>query len=238
MDVGGRDVDSTGFAVESVIPASVPAEGNPMVAIVGGGFTAGARVELHCRNCSGPADHSAFQVQVRSRTVIVAKVPAVDMAPALYDVQVILLGDRNATLPGGLDVTEPGCVEESGPRLVELVPDSARAGERTSVTLIGSGFEEGAQVDMGELRLDAEVLGSDQALTTIPASVAPGSYLLALVNPDGSRSNPLSFQIRGEEDEESAGCNCRTGNRRGPGPFSLLLLLFLVTTFRSGVPGR
>ncbi|PKO70992.1 MAG: hypothetical protein CVU20_08920, partial [Betaproteobacteria bacterium HGW-Betaproteobacteria-14] len=84
------------------------------------------------------------------------------------------------------------------PVLASIVPASAPAdGQPKTLTLTGTGFRAGAEVQAGGLRLPAAVAGPTQLTFTLPASLtsAAGSIPLEVVNADGKRSNILPFTL-------------------------------------------
>lgn len=84
------------------------------------------------------------------------------------------------------------------PVLAAIAPASAPAdGQPKNLTLSGTGFRAGAEVQAGGLRLPAAVVGPTQLTTTLPASLtsAAGSIPLEVVNADGKRSNILPFTL-------------------------------------------
>jgi len=84
------------------------------------------------------------------------------------------------------------------PVLTAIVPASAPAdGQPKNLTLTGTGFRSGAEVQAGGLRLPAVVAGPTQLTFTLPAAStsAPASIPLEVANPDGKRSNILPFVL-------------------------------------------
>ena len=84
------------------------------------------------------------------------------------------------------------------PVLASIVPASAPAdGQPKNLTLTGTGFRAGAEVQAGGLRLPAVVAGATQLTFTLPAAStsAPASIPLEVANPDGKRSNILPFVL-------------------------------------------
>ena len=70
-------------------------------------------------------------------------------------------------------------------------------GQPKNLTLTGTGFRAGAEVQAGGLRLPAVVAGATQLTFTLPAAStsAPASIPLEVANPDGKRSNILPFVL-------------------------------------------
>lgn len=86
------------------------------------------------------------------------------------------------------------------PAIDRLAPTSIAAGRRRdlSVTVIGSGFGEGATVVIGDARYGALVNAKGKRVNfTLPASllVTPASIPVQVRNPDGTLSNIVSFEV-------------------------------------------
>jgi hypothetical protein len=83
------------------------------------------------------------------------------------------------------------------PTLSKLYPSSGVPGTR--LTLSGSGFAPGAQVRFDDTSLPADYVGGSELAVDLPdhenIGVAAGAHPVHVVNPDGSASGVLNFQL-------------------------------------------
>ncbi len=120
----------------------------------------------------------------------------------------------------------------AGPPVIDgITPQSGPADQETNVTLIGSNFVEGLEVNLGEASLTVmSVFGSTTIAAVVPQGLSPGVRDVIVTNPDGqagiledafetmSGAAPVSGAPVGP------GCGCRETEGRA-GPWSLLMLL-------------
>jgi IPT/TIG domain len=153
-------------------------------------FTSGlssdaAKVEL----VSGDTRQNLTFTSAGRPNKILAQVPA-GLTPATWDVVVTNSGGCPGALPGGLTVTDT----LTDPLVTSIKPSYASTTEDTAVTVSGAGFvnvprvylsTSGATGAARALRA-VEVKGGGATLTAvIPSGLAPNTYDLIVVNPDG-----------------------------------------------------
>jgi hypothetical protein len=96
---------------------------------------------------------------------------------------------------GSCPAAAPAClegvcvVEQDEPEvtITAISPDSGFNDVATDVTITGTGFAAGATAKLGATDLEnVSVTGHSIVTATVPAGIAPDTYLLVVVNPDGS----------------------------------------------------
>ena len=71
----------------------------------------------------------------------------------------------------------------AAPTITEVVPNSGQVGDL--VTVIGTNFQNGAQITIGGLPTTESIQSSTHAQVIVPGLPGPGSYDVMLTNPDG-----------------------------------------------------
>jgi hypothetical protein len=170
------------FVDPPVVYSKIPVE----ITIFTSGLSANAtKVEL----VNGDTRENLSFTSAARPNKILAQVPA-GLAPAAWDVVVTNSGGCPGTLPGGLTITDT----LSDPLVTSIAPSFASTTEDTAVTVSGAGFMNVPRVYLstsgtsGAARAlrAVEVKGGGATLTAvIPSGLAPNTYDLIVVNPDG-----------------------------------------------------
>ena len=82
---------------------------------------------------------------------------------------------------GELEILPP----ESPLQITAIEPDRPEAGVSFRGMVYGSGFEDGAQVWVGEQEIDTVIFRDDNTLTASVPGLSPGGYDVRVRNPDG-----------------------------------------------------
>lgn len=183
------------LGVLGVAPSTVVQGTGAPVQVVGRGFTVPVDVEI------GGVPATVLDV---TPTRIDVELPAA-LGPGEYGVDLISAGE-NASSPEGLQVV-------AGLRLLAISPESAEAGARTPVTLVGAGFVDGVTVTVGGFPLEDVQVLDPTTLTGVIAGGTGGPADVVVRTPDGRRaelragfdfSEPFEL-IRVEPDDGSIG---------------------------------
>jgi len=106
----------------------------------------------------------------------------------------------------------------------------------TSVSITGTGFAVGATAKLGGTNMSAVQTVSESLITaTVPAGLAPGFYMVIVVNPDEATATlPNAFEIRAVEvdgETDPGGCSAST-HHEFAGLALLLLMLAAAIVWR------
>ena len=158
---GGSNTLTDGFTyvvsptVTAVSPDEGPTTGAQPVTLTGTGFRAGMTVSF--------GGTPATDVVVGSATSATAVTPA----HVAGDVNVVV------STPGGSDTLTDGYTYVVAPTVSAVTPDSGSPAGGTAVTLTGTGFRTGIQVDFGgQAATDVVVLSATELTATTPAHSA------------------------------------------------------------------
>ena len=147
--------------VTSVNPVSGPITGATPVTIKGSGFADGAKVEI---------GGAASPVEVRSATELTTVTPA----HAVGRVEVVV-SDANGISTGGA-----GYTYLPPPTVSSVSPTFGSTAGATPVTIRGSGFAEGAKVEIGGVASPVEVLSETEITAVTPAhAVGPEEVVVS-----------------------------------------------------------
>ena len=165
--------------ISLVSPSSGTTAGGTSVTITGTGFQSGATVTF------GGTASSA--VTFNSATQLTAATPA--RAAGLVDVVVTNPDTQSATATNAFTYVVPG------PLLVSVSPASGVTTGGTTVTLTGSGFQNGAAVTFDGVAATGVTFLSPTQLTAVTPAHATESVEVRVVNPDtqSSRKDPGFF---------------------------------------------
>ena len=171
---GGSDTLTNGFAylvsptVTAVTPDEGPTAGGQTVTLTGTGFRAGMQVSFGGVPASG--------VVVGSATSLTATTPS----HAAGDVNVAV------STPGGSDTLTDGYTYVVAPTVTAVVPGSGSPAGGTSVTVTGTGFRTGIQVEFGgQAATDVDVVSATELTATTPSHAA-GLVDVKVSTPGGS----------------------------------------------------
>lgn len=104
----------------------------------------------------------------------------------------------------------------SGLALDSVDPKDAYAGEDTSLTLLGSGFQSGAVVLVGTKVLETVTFKNAAVMTAVvPKGFAVGTYDVSVVNPDGAKATLAQALQVYTGVRVKSGCGC-TGIEAAP----------------------
>lgn len=108
-------------------------------------------------------------------------------------------------------------------------PAGATEGEVVDMTVVGVGFDEGAQIFVGGLAASQLQVHGDSAITArSPTALPVGTHDVMVTNPDGSTDTLLDAWVVGAAAvEEKSGCGCAAG-ARGSGAWALVALVAVV----------
>ena len=182
-DAGGTSTGGPEFTpyyiptVQSITPSSGTTSGGTPVTIRGTGFLAGAHVEIG-------AVQEASNVVVVSETEITATTP-----PGFAGSDEVVVTDAHGTSNDGPSYTFE---ELEPPTVTSLEPEGGPSSGGTRVTINGTGFDEGAEVQIGDEATEVDVLSSEQILATTTAT-PPGKYEVVVRDAHGVSSDNPSF---------------------------------------------
>ncbi len=145
----------TAPTLTAVSPDEGPAAGGQSVTVTGTGFRAGMQVSF-----GGVAATDLVVTSATQATVTTPPHPAGDV-------------DVSVTTPGGSDTLVAGFTYVAAPTLSAVTPDTGPAAGGTTVTLIGTGFRAGIQVELGgQPATDVVVVSATELTATTPAHAA------------------------------------------------------------------
>jgi hypothetical protein len=153
--------------VASVSPESGPSEGGALVTIEGSGFLSGSTT-VEIGGVASPA------VEVLSETELTAVTPA--HAPGSEEV---IVSTPNGATPAG-----PSYAYLPLPSVASVNPGSGPIAGGTRVTIAGSGFARGAEVDIGGAASSVEVI-SETEITALTPAHAPGGVEVSVSDSGG-----------------------------------------------------
>jgi hypothetical protein len=181
MTPGGSDTLTDGYTyvvaptVTAMTPDVGPASGGTSVTLTGTGFRSEMQVTF--------GGLLATDVVVGSSTSLTALTPA----HVAGDV------DVSVSTPGGSDTIADGFTYVVAPTLDRVSPDSGPTAGGTSVTLSGSGFRAGIQVELGgQPATDVVVVSGTELTATTPAH-ADGSVDVVVSTPGGTATLVQGF---------------------------------------------
>ncbi|MEJ2009149.1 MAG: IPT/TIG domain-containing protein [Acidobacteriota bacterium] len=169
-----KDSATATLTVSSVSPTQGPTTGGTVVAVNGAGFQTGATVSF------GSVQSTA--VTFVSSTVVDAMAP-----PESSGSVAITVTDPNSqlsSLPSAFTYT-------SGPSVSSVSPTSGPATGGTTVTIMGSGFQNGAAVMFGTSAAESETFVSSSEIQAVTPGSTAGTVAITIANPD-SQSGTLS----------------------------------------------
>ena len=165
----------TAPALAAVNPDHGPATGGQTVTLTGSGFLAGMQVSFDGAAATGLTIISATEAAV------------VTPAHAAGDVDVVV------STPGGTDTLTDGYTYVVPPTVTAISPDSGPTAGGTSVTLTGTGFRPGIQVELGgQPATDVDVISATELTATTPAH-AGGPVDVLVTTPGGSATLVQGF---------------------------------------------
>lgn len=159
--------------VLGVSPSSVSIAGGTQIAVTGAGFEVGGRVEVDGIDVKS--------VTVTGATSISVAVPA--HAPGTATLVVINPDGQRSQLRE-LTYIIPA------PSLSSIAPSTGPTSGGTAVTLVGTGFQQGAGVTFdGAAAASVSVTDSRTVVATTPPRASGGGVTVALSNPDGQSAS-------------------------------------------------
>ncbi|MFV9507080.1 MAG: choice-of-anchor D domain-containing protein [Oscillochloridaceae bacterium umkhey_bin13] len=199
---GGGESSGLGFVVSaaqanpvpalaSLTPAGLLAGSGPVqISVQGSGFIPTSQVELN-----GQARPTSY----RGPELLEVDLSATDLAQAgARSLRVVNPGPGGGP-SGALTLTVGSPSAPPPPSLLSLSPASVVAGAGTGrdLSLRGSGFVEGIQGEWNGTNRPTRLISAEELVVSLSASdvIAPGAGELRVRNPDGQRSNGLSFSI-------------------------------------------
>lgn len=163
--------------VTGVSPVSGPAGGGTSVTITGSGFADGTTVSFGV----APAD-----VTVTSDSALTVTTPPGSVGTVPVTV----------TVPGAGSVVAPlqfSYTPANPPVVASVAPARGPTSGGTSVTITGTGFTDGADVDIDDTpATDVVVVSSTQITATTPANDVAGPVPVTVTNPDGQSETLFS----------------------------------------------
>lgn len=175
------DTQNTSFiylaapSISTVSPSHGPLAGGTSVTLSGSGFFMGATVTVGGVSCT--------DVTVNSSSSLTCTLPLAQPAGA-KDVIVTNVDGQAGTLGGGYTYQGP-------PSVGSISPSNGYILGGTSVTITGSGFVNGATVQIGTAVCINPVVSNSTTITCTTGAEAAGNYEVTVTNSDG-QSNPSS----------------------------------------------
>lgn len=203
---------STTLSLSGDTPTQGPVTGGTVVTLTGTGFQTGASVNF------GSVQSTA--VTVASSSQINALTPA--ESSGTVAVTVNDSDGQSASLPSAFTFT-------SGPSVSGISPDSGPVTGGTTVTVLGSGFQSGANVEFGGLAATSVTLVSSTELQAVSPASTGGTVSIAVTNTDSQTTTLASaytyFHIVGltwtDSSSSVSGYNVYRGSTSG-GPYTQL----------------
>ncbi len=146
----------------------------------GTGFLSGAQGRLN-----GTAYPTTFVSTTELRVTLPDTVKA-----GTYSVDV-LNPDSQASNTVTLTVTP----KPPAPKIVTIVPARVEQGAGTEITVNGSDFVSGAQIQIGPRLLNATFDNANTLRVKVPTDLVAGNYPVVVFNPDGQKSNTGTIEI-------------------------------------------
>lgn len=156
----------------AVLPTSGLLEGGYEVELRGVGFELGATVTLD--------DGDPIGTQVLDENTLTFIAPALE-SPTTVDVTVTLPDERSSSLRNAFTYYQP---EPAVVRLLAMNPTRGPTEGGYEAELRGFGFEEGATVEFGDTRVDAEFVNEYTLRVDVPASAEEDTVNVTVVLPD------------------------------------------------------
>ncbi len=161
--------------VINVQPGTGPVAGGIPVTIGGLNFKQGASVSFGEKTARVTAINSAG-------TTIQAVAPP--HAEGAVDIIVTNPGPKLAKLSGAFMYVSP----DSAPAVTSVLPNSGPAAGGTPVTITGSGFRAGANVEFGDVAASAVVVSGATQIQAVTPPHAAGTVPVRITNPDAQSS--------------------------------------------------
>lgn len=163
-------------SVVSVNPNSAGNNVETEIAVTGANFLDGAWVEL--APSYGSFGGASLATTFVSTTELQAVVPT-GLLGGTYDVIVTNPDDQTAALTSAFTVVDVPMI------VTGVSPNSGRNDAETPITVTGANFLDGAWVYVGETELATTFISNTTLTATVPAGLTPGTYDVAVDNPDG-----------------------------------------------------
>lgn len=177
---GGYTYTSTGsssttLGVSGASPAEGPTSGGTVVTITGKGFQAGAAVVFGSSQSTAVTVSSSTQINAMSPPGSSGTVPITVKDP----------DSQSASLPSGFTYT-------SGPAVSSVSPTSGPVTGGTTVKILGSGFQSGANVTFGGMAATSVTLVSSTEIQAVSPVSPAGTVSIAVTNTDSSSATLAS----------------------------------------------
>ena len=188
--------------------------------LTGTNFISGASVRL---SRTGNPDLYASDIIVLDTTNLscIFTLPA-GTSPGAWDVTLTNTDGQSGVLPNGFTVNNPG------PAITSIIPDSGITGNTVSITSIaGSGFQNGATVKLFKAA-STPITGTVTSITAFDLSClfnlngkSDGSYNLIVTNPDGQSDSRQGIFTIGDVAPVIAGVYPITGSMNSKVPLTI-----------------
>jgi hypothetical protein len=176
--------------IASVSPASIPAGIPTTFTINGTGFLQGANVDVI------GVGGGFWNATVSSSTQI--SIPNFSVgSPGIIPIYVLDPAPAGTSAAFNLTVTQP-----PPPTIVSVSPPTAPSGTSPTLTITGTGFQQGAYVLFNNVNYYGNISGSTQISVIISLTgVSAGTYPLSVVDPGApGASTPVNFTVTGPPD--------------------------------------
>jgi len=187
-DAGGTSTGGPEFTpyyipptVESITPSSGTTAGGAPVTIRGTGFLAGATVEIG-------TEQEASNVVVVSETEITATTPA---GFAGSD-EVVVTDAYGTSSEGAIEGANYTFEELEPPTVTKIEPEAGSSAGGTEVTIMGTGFDPGAEVDIGSEAAEVRWV-SAQEMVAKTAATPVGKYEVLIRDAHGVSADTPTF---------------------------------------------
>lgn len=101
--------------------------------------------------------------------------------------------------PGGERLPDPPdfiVSKKPSIKITNVEPHQGQARMSNTITISGTNFQSGCTIHLGERKLSISYLSDTHLKATVPAELAPGTYNLAVINPDGSQAHyPNAYTV-------------------------------------------
>lgn len=88
--------------------------------------------------------------------------------------------------PADVGPVDAGPSNQDPPTITDITPDQTAEGTAVSVTVVGTGFLEGVELEIGAIGAEEKLLsGSTTLVADVPMGIASGVYDVVVTNPDG-----------------------------------------------------